>query len=184
MKAIFRLPLVALAATLLFISALAQAQTTPANPIPYTDAVGMNPNADQDIAVVSAFVTAIVSGDQDKARSLAGPNFVGYGPARADSANLEQTLKSWQDTYKVQQNRKVSFVQLTSRVKVGPYKGDWVSLWGNYSFTQDGKAITFPFQQQCQVADGRVMRSLIYYDRLAVRQELGYKIVPPEVAKK
>ena len=94
MKAIFRLPLVALVATLLFISALAQAQTTPATPTPYTDAVGMNPNADQDIAVVSAFVTAIVSGDQDKARTLAGPGFVGYGPARADSANLEQTLKS------------------------------------------------------------------------------------------
>ena len=84
----------------------------------------------------------------------------------------------------MQQNRKVSFVQLTSRVKVGPYKGDWVSLWGNYSFTQDGKAITFPFQQQCKVTDGKVMMSIIYYDRLAVRQELGYKIVPPEIAKK
>lgn len=174
----------ALVATLLFISALAQAQTTPATPTPYTDAVGINPNADQDIAVVSAFVTAIVSGDQDKARGLAGPNFIGYGPARADSANLEQTLKSWQNTYKVQQNRKTSFVQLTSRVKVGPYKGDWVSLRGNYSFTQDGKAIKFPFQQQCKVADGKVVISMIYYDRLAVRQELGYKIVPPEIARK
>lgn len=70
------------------------------------------------------------------------------------------------------------------RVKTGPYEGDWVSQWGNYTFTQAGNTITFLFQQPVKVADGKVVRTIILYDRLGVAQKLSYTITPPEVAKK
>ena len=42
----------------------------------YSDVIGMNPNADRDIALVGDFLKAIVAGDQDKARSMVSPNYI------------------------------------------------------------------------------------------------------------
>ncbi|GAB2569157.1 hypothetical protein [Spirosoma areae] len=184
MKTSFRFPLVAVVASLLFVSALAQAQNTPANPPRYKDVVVDNPTAEADMNVVGGFVNALVSGDVDKAKSLVSATYMGHGPAATDSSTTEQTITRWQQTYKTQMNRKVSFVTQTFRVAAGNLKGNWVSLWGDYTFTEAGKAISFPFQYTARVADGTIMSDRIYYDRSSILTQLGFTITPPEVAKK
>jgi ketosteroid isomerase-like protein len=150
----------------------------------YKDAVVDNPNAEADIKVVGDYVKALVSGDQDKAKSLLAPNYKGRGPSQLDSANIEKTLATWQANYKTQSNRKVGFVTQTFRSTTGNTKGDWVSIWGTYTFTQMEKAISIPFQLTAKVADGKIVSDLIYFDNLSVVRQLGYKLTPPEVAKK
>lgn len=59
MKTLFRFPLLAVAASLLFIGAAAQAQNTSR----YKDVVVDNPTAEADMKVVGDFVNALVSGD-------------------------------------------------------------------------------------------------------------------------
>jgi hypothetical protein len=146
MKTIFRFPLVAFATVFLFVSILAQAQkATPAKSPRYKDVVVDNPNAERDMKVAGDFVNALVSGNQKKARSLVSSTFMGHGPAPSDSSNIDKTLKEWAANYKTQLNRKVGFVTTTWLVKSGNYKGTWVSLWGEYSFTQAGKPFRFPF---------------------------------------
>jgi ketosteroid isomerase-like protein len=181
MKTILRLPLVALTASLLFVSASAQAQTTPPR---YKDVVVDNPTAEADMKVVGDFVNALVSGDLDKAKSLAAPTYLGRGPGRLDSANVEKTLANWKANYNMQSDRKAMFVTQTFKVLSGNLKGSWVSLWGDYTFTQAGKTITFPFQYTASVADGKVMSDRIYYDNMAIITQLGFKVTPPDVAKK
>ncbi len=180
MKTLFRFPLVALTASLLFVSASAQAQNTPR----YKDVVVDNPTAEADMKVVGDFVNALVSGDLDKAKSLAAPTYIGRGPSRLDSANIDKELTSWKANYKTQSDRKVAFVTQTFKVLSGNLKGNWVSLWGDYTFTQAGKTITFPFQYTASVADGKVTSARIYYDNLYILSQLGFKVTPPEVAKK
>ncbi len=144
----------------------------------YKETVAENPNADRDIKVVTDYIQAIVSGNQDKARSLALPNYKNYGPSLTDSTTLNQDMEIWQQNYKTQQNRRVTAVANTFRVKEGPFTGDWVSVWGDYSFTQNGKKITFPYHIQAQVREGKLVRSRIYYDRLSVAQQQGYQLTP------
>lgn len=187
MKSLFRFPLVAAAASLLFISALAQAQNAPANAPRYKDVVVDNPNAEADMKVVGDFLNAlIVSADYTKAQSLVAPTYMGHGPALTDSANIEKTLKEWRTNDKTMRNRKISFVTQTFRVTVGPQKGDWVSLWGDCAFTDvaTGKTALFPIQYTAKVADGKILGDRVYFDNLAVIQQLGYTVVPPVVAKK
>ena len=136
----FRFPLLAVAASLLFIGAAAQAQNTSR----YKDVVVDNPTAEADMKVVGDFVNALVSGDQDKAKSLAAPTYIGRGPSRLDSANIEKAMANWTENYKTQSNCKVTFVTKTFKVLSGNLKGNWVSMWGDYTFTQAGKTITFP----------------------------------------
>ncbi|MBC7885605.1 MAG: nuclear transport factor 2 family protein [Saprospiraceae bacterium] len=164
----------------LFFSSTIISQTQPA----YKDMIGENPNADADIKIVGDFVKSLVSGDLDKAKSLMDPNYIGRGPSRIDSANVEKTLTNWQANYKTQTDRKVTFVTQTHKVLSGVFKGEWVSLWGNYTFTQAGKTITFPFQLTSRVADGKIMSSIIYFDNLYVATQLGFKLTPSESTTK
>ena len=159
------------------------AQTTPAKQPRYKDVVADNPNAEADMKVVGDFLNALTNADLDKAKSLLAEKYKGYGPSLLDSSTAEQTLTGWKENYKMQMNRKVSFVTQTFKVLLGDLKGSWVSLWGNYSFTQGGKNVSFPFQYTARVSSGKIDTDRIYYDRMFIMQTLGFKVTPPEPAK-
>jgi ketosteroid isomerase-like protein len=154
----------------------AQAQAAPAH---YKDFVGDNPTADADVKTVTDFTNALVSGDLAKAKSLMSADYKGYGPAATDSVNFDQEIAAWQQNYKDQTDRKVGFVTVTFQVLSGNLKGNWVAIWGDYTFTESGKTITFPFHSSSLVVNGKVKENVIYYDRLAILQGLGYTIMPP-----
>ncbi|MBK8623987.1 MAG: nuclear transport factor 2 family protein [Saprospiraceae bacterium] len=176
MKTFFLTSMVAIFSV--FFSTISMSQTT------YKEVIVENPNADADIKIVGDFVKSLVSGDLDKAKSLMDPDYIGRGPSSIDSANVEKTLTNWQANYKTQSDRKVRFVTQTHKVLSGVFKGEWVSLWGNYTFTQAGKTITFPFQLTAKVADGKIMGSQIYFDNLYVATQLGFKLTPSESTPK
>lgn len=178
MKSFFLSSMVAIFS--LFFSTIIMSQTQPAN----KDVVVQNPNAEADMKLVGDYVRSLVSGDLDKAKSLMDPNYIGRGPSRIDSANVEKTLSNWRANYKTQTDRKVTFVTNTHKVLSGGFKGVWVSLWGNYTFTQAGKTITFPFQLTSKVADEKIMSSIIYFDNLYVATQLGFKLTPPDATTK
>jgi hypothetical protein len=160
----------------------AQAQTKAATPPRYKDAVEANPTADADIRVVTEYVNTLVGGNAEKAKTLLASTYKGYGPSVVDSTTTEQLLRQWQRNYATQTNRKFTFVAATFRVKSGSLKGNWVSLWGNYAFTQNGKNATFPVHYTAHVTNGKIDVDRIYYDNLYVSQALGYKLVPPAAA--
>jgi ketosteroid isomerase-like protein len=180
MKKTIQLTLLFAALLLTVIATTAQAQSkTPAQPR-YKDVIGENPNAEADMKVVSDYVRSLASGDLVKAKTLLTDNYRGYGPSPTDSSTSEQTITGWQQNYKTQSNRKVNFITQTFRVKSGDLKGNWVSMWGDYSFTQNGKDVKFPFQYTARVIKGKIDIDRIYYDELYIIQTLGYKITPPE----
>ncbi len=150
----------------------------------YKDMVGDNPNAEADMKVVSDYTNALVSGDTNKVKSLLADNYIGRGPARMDSSTVAQRIKSWQGNYKTQTDRKTTFVTQTFQVLTGRLKGNWVSLWGDYTFTSLDKTVTLPYQYTARVADGKIQSDRIYYDALSIFTQLGYKLTPPEAAKK
>jgi ketosteroid isomerase-like protein len=145
----------------------------------YKDMVGENTNAEADMKVVSDFVNALTSGDLVKAKSLLADDYKGYGPAPTDTSTVEKTIINWQENYKTQSDRKIGFVTQTFRVLQGDLKGDWVSLWGDYTFTENGKTITFPLQYTARVTNGKIDTDRVYYDRLYILQSLGYTLTPP-----
>lgn len=183
MKTLFRFPLPTLIGCFLISFSVANAQMVVDNL--QKEGAEMNPNADRDIKIATDFIKAIViDEDQTKARTMVIPGFKAYGPAMADSSTLDQTLQGWQRTYVSQKNRKVVARPLSFRIKTGPYKGDWVSIWGDYTFTESGKTITFPYTYLMMINDGKIVGARIYHDTASIMTQLGYKIAPPDVATK
>lgn len=156
-----------------------KAQNTNGSQPGYKDMVADNPNAEADIQVVSDFLNALTDAHLDKAKSLLADNYLGYGPAPTDSSTVEQTMSAWQQNYTTQSNRKISFVTETFRVLSGDLKGDWVSVWGDYTFTENGKTVKFPLQYTARVTGGKIDTDRAYYDRLYIIQQLGYTVTPP-----
>jgi predicted SnoaL-like aldol condensation-catalyzing enzyme len=146
----------------------------------YKDFVIENPDAETDIKVVSDYVNALVNNEMAKAEQLLAEKYIGYGPAINDSINKQNSMDSWKEIHKVRTDQKVSFVTQSFRVLQGNLKGDWVSQWGNYSFTQNGKTVKLPYQYTARVANGKINRSSIYFDNLSVLKQLGYKVTPPK----
>jgi len=151
-----------------------QAQSTTDSKMSYKEMGSENPDAQADIQIVGDFVNELTLGNLDKAKALLAYSYKGYGPSPIDSTNTELTISSWEKNYKLQSNRKVNFVEETFRVKSGDLIGDWVSLWGDYSFTQNGKEIKFPFQYTAHVTNGKIDTDRIYYDKSYIEKAIGY----------
>jgi ketosteroid isomerase-like protein len=150
------------------------------NELKYKDVVVENPDAEADMKVVSDYVNALVNNELGKAEKLLAEEFMGYGPAVNDSINKKNTINNWKENHKVRTNQKVGFVTQTFRVLQGDLKGDWVSHWGTYTFTQNGRNVTIPYQVTARVSNGMINRSTIYFDNLSVQQQLGFEIIPPK----
>ena len=179
-----------LTSTLLFAAMLvsaanltAQAQTKPAAPARYADLVGDNPTAEADIQVVTNYLNALVAGNTDQARVLMADTYRGYGPGAADSVTRDQAMAGWQQRFKTQLARKTRLEgQTTFRVKAGRRRGTWVATWGDYLYTQNGKAMRAPFQYMAHVTKGKIDVDRTYVDNLSLYQALGYKLTPPAPA--
>lgn len=145
----------------------------------YKDFIGENPDADADIKLVSDYVNTIVGGDVDKATAVLASDYKGYGPGGSDSATAQDVNKRWKEGNATQTDRKTNFVAETFYVKGGDLEGHWVATWGDYTFTQNGKVVKFPFQYTARVKDGKINRDIIYYDQLQILTALGYTVTPP-----
>jgi ketosteroid isomerase-like protein len=164
---------------LLVFSFATQAQSKPAKQPGYKEFVGENPNAEKDLKTVGDYINALVAGDFATAKSLMADNYKAAGPSPKDSANRDQEITNWTEGNKTQLDRKTSFVSETFRVLQGDQKGDWVSVWGDYSFTQNGTTVKFPYQYTAHLTNGKIDRSFVYYDRQYISETLGYKLTPP-----
>lgn len=153
------------------------------NTVHQKDYIGENPTADADIKVVSDYTNAIVSGDLTKAKSLLAASYIGYGPGPTDSTNVDKEMQTWESNYKTQMDRKVEFITQTFRVLNGDLQGNWVSVWGTYYFTTGGTNIRLPYQSTFHVTNGKIDKSIIYFDLLSIYQKLGYTLTPPAGSK-
>ncbi|WP_158010794.1 nuclear transport factor 2 family protein [Hymenobacter lapidarius] len=146
----------------------------------YKDVVGENPTADADIQVVTNYLNQLAAGNLDKAKMLLTDTYRGYGPAATDSATRDKVMAQWEQRYKTQLNRKVRFEGQTAfQVKTGRLRGNWVSTWGEYTFTDAGKTLKAPFQHIAHVTKGKIDVDRTYVDNLSLTLALGYKLTPP-----
>lgn len=164
---------------LVILTSKSEAQTSPVNQPTYKEMVGLNPTAEADIKVVADYLNSLVSGDLVKVKSSLASNYKGYGPSPNDSTNAEKTISEWTENYKTQTDRKFTSVSQTFRVLQGDLKGNWVAVWGDYTFTQNGKTVKFPLQYTARVTNGKIDSDRVYYDRMFVMESLGFKVTPP-----
>ncbi len=142
----------------------------------YSDTVTDNPTADADLKTMTEYTYALRDNDMKKAGQLLADNFTGYGPSAKQSQTKKETITEWTKVHQVRTNQKVQFIMTTFQVLEGDLKGNWVSQWGMYSFTENGKTIEMPYQQTARITKGKIEEIHVYYDNLAIARAMGYEL--------
>jgi ketosteroid isomerase-like protein len=146
----------------------------------FNEMVSQNPTAEEDLKVVSDYLDAIVNNKMDVVESLLSDDYISAGPSNGETSTKAEEITNWKEAHKVRTNQKNEYVVNSWRVLDGDYKGDWVSIWGTYTFTENGKEIVLPYQYTAMVDGGKIQKAVIYYDNLAVVTAMGYTLTPPE----
>ncbi|RXJ50615.1 nuclear transport factor 2 family protein [Gelidibacter gilvus] len=147
----------------------------------YKEVVVENPTAEQDIQVVSSYLDAILNNKMDVLENLLAVDYVGSGPSHGDKESKREQISNWKANHQKRTNQTNEYVYNTFRVLSGDLKGDWVSVWGTYSFTENGKNFVLPYQITANVIDdNKIQKSMIYYDNLAMLMAMDYTLSPPK----
>jgi hypothetical protein len=149
----------------------------------FNETVTQNPTAEEDIKVVADYLDAIINNKMAIAESLLADTYVSSGPSNGETSTKAEEIAAWKNAHKVRTNQKNEYVVNTWRVLDGNFKGDWVSIWGTYTFTENGIEIILPYQYTASVEGGKITGAVIYYDNLAVVTAMGYTMTLPSKEK-
>ena len=156
-------------------------QITIAQEMNFNEVVTQNPTAEEDLKVVADYLDALVNNNLDKAKGLLADDFSGSGPSDGDTETKEEVIENWTQIHKLRTNQNNDYVVNTWRVLSGEYEGDWVSIWGTYSYTENDTDIKLPYHLTAKVEDGKIQNSIIYYNSLAVAKKMGYELISTEL---
>jgi ketosteroid isomerase-like protein len=146
----------------------------------FNEVVTQNPTAEEDIKVVTDYLDAVVNNKMDIVESLLSDEYALTGPSNGETSTKAEEIADWKEANKRRTNQKNEYVVNTWRVLDGNYKGDWVSIWGTYTFTENGTEIVLPYQYTAMVEDGKIQGAAVYFDNLAIATAMGYTLTPPK----
>lgn len=135
-----------------------------------------SPDAEANLKIVNEYMDALLTNDQEKLKSFVGEGFMGYGPSRKDSSNIEEIASVWAGISKLRSNQDLGISGMTAlRVNEGQYVGEWVQLWGNYTATLNdgGYAYDVPWHSNFFIKDNKIVWTRTWYDSLETALDLG-----------
>jgi hypothetical protein len=110
-------------------------------------------------------------------------DYMGMGPSFGDTVYKKQAIENWKDNVEnlyssIHYNReKLAPVSITE----GDNQGQWVGCWAELKIVyKDSSEVTIWANTDYLVENGKIKRSLTFYNEADALRQLGYKIVPAE----
>jgi hypothetical protein len=138
----------------------------------------------ENIELVKNYVAAVESLNFDAMGDMLDVNYIGVGPSFGDSIGRHEAVANWQwsveNLYeKITYNRS-RFAAVT--IPDGDNQGEWVANWAELTITfKDGESVTILANSNYLVENGKIKRSLTFYNEADVMRQLGFVMVPEEL---
>jgi ketosteroid isomerase-like protein len=137
-------------------------------------------NHDANIAVVKQYVAAVENLDYVAMEGLLADNYQGYGPSVGDTIGKIAAVENWkknvEDLYKKIEYTRSQFAGVT--ITEGPNQGDWVANWAELKIGyKDGSNVTTWANSNYLVENGRIVKSLTFYNEADILEQLGYVFI-------
>ena len=138
---------------------------------------------DANIDLVKSYVKSVEEMDFNAMEKFLDDNYLGIGPSFGDSIRKNEAVENWKSNVanlyeKIHYNRS-KFVSVT--IPEGINKGEWVANWAevNIVYKNGRGSVTILANTNYQIENGRIVKSLTFYNEADALRQLGYKIVPP-----
>ncbi|MCH6235003.1 hypothetical protein [Cognataquiflexum rubidum] len=138
----------------------------------------------ENIELVKNYIHAVESLDFESMGNYLDTNYLGLGPSFGDSIGKMEAIANWQwnveNLYeKIKYNRS-RFASVS--IPDGDSKGDWVANWAELEihYKDSIGTATIWANTNYLIENGKIKRSLTFYNEADVLRQLGYAVVPEE----
>ena len=141
----------------------------------------VNKKDKENLELVSSYVKAVETLDFDAMNNYLADNYMGLGPSYGDTIYKAQALANWktnvENLYEKIQYTRSQIAPVT--IKEGDAKGEWVGNWAELNIVfKNGHQVTLWANTNYLIENGKIIRSLTFYNEADAFRQLGYKIVP------
>jgi ketosteroid isomerase-like protein len=137
----------------------------------------------ENVELVRNYVKAVENMDFGAMENYLADDYMGMGPSFGDTIYKKQAIENWKDNVEnlytsIHYNReKLAPVSITE----GENQGQWVGCWAELKIVyKDSSEVTIWANTDYLVENGKIKRSLTFYNEADALRQLGYKIVPAE----
>jgi ketosteroid isomerase-like protein len=145
-------------------------------------------NQDKDsIDLVKNYIKAVEARDYEAMSKCLDDNYLGMGPSFGDSVRKEEAVAHWKaystNLYEKIEYTRSRFANVT--IPEGDNKGTWVANWAELTIRyKNGKGpITIWANTNYQIENGKIIKSITFYNEADALRQLGYQLVAPETDK-
>lgn len=137
----------------------------------------------ENIDIVKSYVQSVEEMDFNAMDEFLADNYLGMGPSYGDSIWKKEAVENWKENVtnlyeKIHYNRS-KFAAVT--IPEGENKGEWVANWAELHivYKNDRGSVTILANTNYLLENGKIAKSITFYNEADALRQLGYKIVPP-----
>ncbi len=136
-----------------------------------------------NIDLIKNYVQAVENMDFDAMENYLADDYLGLGPSYGDSIGKAQAVENWklnvESLYKKIHYNRSRFAAVN--IPDGDNKGTWVANWAELTidYKNDGGSVTLWANSNYLVENGKIVKSITFYNEADALRQLGYTFVPP-----
>jgi len=139
---------------------------------------------EENVQLIDRYVKAVEDLDYGAMETLLDDDYLGLGPSYGDSIrkpeaiqNLKSNIENLYESIEYDRSR-----NLAVHVPDGPDKGDWVSNWAELTiqYKNSGKMVKVWANSIYKVHEGKIVKSMTFYNEADVLEQLGYVFINPD----
>ena len=139
-----------------------------------------NDPSKENVLLIQNYIQAVENLDYDAMSNILDDSYVGIGPSRGDSIHKEQAIMNWKSNVE-NLYEKISYSK-SQNIAVKTPEGEWVSNWADLTIVYKGsnKTISILANTVYQIENGKIVKSLTFYNEADALEQLGYVFINPE----
>lgn len=141
---------------------------------------GSNDNSKENVALIESYVQAVQDLDFTAMDHILDDQYIGIGPSKGDSINKENAIKNWKQNVE-NLYEKIEYSK-NMNIAVKTPEGEWVSNWADLTITYKGSGnqVSILSNSIYQIKNGKILKSITFYNEADVLEQLGYVFINPE----
>ena len=137
-------------------------------------------SSQENVKLVTKYVKAVENLDYNAMDDILSDEYLGIGPSKGDSINKENAIKNWKNNVEnLYEN--ISYSK-NRNISVNTPEGEWVSNWADLTITYkgSGKQVSILSNTIYQIENGKIVKSITFYNEADVLEQLGYVFINPD----
>ena len=140
----------------------------------------------EHIDLVNKYIKSVEDMDFDAMGNYLDEKYMGLGPSYGDTIYKADAVANWKENV-TNLYKKISYTKSKTaavHIEGGVNEGNWVGNWAELAIEyQSGGKVNIWANTNYLIENGKIIRSITFYNEADALRQLGYKIVAPSATE-